>query len=101
MSIHHEFAGFQQDYPHLYTCLAAYFPDTDGLSDADILADFAADTDPEEIALACAEAHRLLLDDQALDLLGPIANRSFQDRDDAAAWLRHLMQLLADTLPKS
>jgi hypothetical protein len=99
----YDFMLFQHEYPHFYTCLAAYFPDTDGLTEEEVVNNYAEETEPEEIAEAYQEAYHLLHnnDNAALSAIGPLANRYFHNNEEVIAWLHDITKFLARALPKS
>ncbi|MEY3220056.1 MAG: hypothetical protein RIT27_1413 [Pseudomonadota bacterium] len=99
----YDFMLFQHEYPRFYSCLAAYFPDTEGLTEEEVVSNYAEETDPEEIAEAYQEAYQLLHSNNsaALSVIGPLANRYFRDNEEVIAWLSDITKLLARALPKS
>jgi len=99
----YDFMLFQHEYPRFYTCLAVYFPDTENLTEEEVVSNYAEETEPEEIAEAYQEAYQLLHSNNsaALSVIGPLANRYFRDNEEVVTWLSDITALLARALPKS
>lgn len=82
--------------PDLLSFLSTYFPEADADADEETVKSFISSTTPERQQQVITQAKQVLeASELSVEEIGIEANRWFGDADEAKAWIRSLLEILA------